>query len=81
MRLLHIGQDFSLSLQDFDRGPIPKYAILSHRWEKDEVLFEDMEKHSAKTKLGSEKIKGFALKAWNHDFDYCWVDTCCKFFE
>ncbi|KAF2230034.1 HET-domain-containing protein [Viridothelium virens] len=77
MRLLHISEDFSLSLEEFEFGDVPRYAILSHRWQTGEVLFKDFEQGSEASKEGYEKIKGFARKAQRHGFEYCWVDTCC----
>ena len=40
MRLLHSE---TLQIHEFTDHEIPEYAILSHRWEKDEVTFHDME--------------------------------------
>ncbi|KAF2092518.1 HET-domain-containing protein, partial [Rhizodiscina lignyota] len=77
MRLLHIDDDLSRRFETFEGGTIPPYAILSHRWEADEVLFEEMADSSAKSKLGYAKIRGCARKAKRHGLDYCWVDTCC----
>lgn len=39
MRLLHTE---SLRLYEFFEKDTPSYAILSHRWEKGEVLYQDM---------------------------------------
>jgi len=63
-----------------------KYAIVSHRWEKDnseEVTFEEMHGSSEpfpKTdSLGYSKIKECCRLARENDpkLDYLWIDTCC----
>ena len=41
MRLLDVD---TFKLESFpDANKVPAYAILSHRWENDEVLFEDLQ--------------------------------------
>jgi len=45
-----------LELEEFFDANIPKYAILSHTWEKDEVSFQDMQGRNAKYKAGYTKI-------------------------
>lgn len=82
MRLLHIGEAQSLEFKEFDVDDIPKYAILSHRWKAEEVLFEDMQPGgSARSKAGYGKVKGFVKMAKARGFDYCWTDTCCTLQE
>ncbi|GME27157.1 Het domain-containing protein [Neofusicoccum parvum] len=74
MRLLHTSE---LELEDFGPSVIPRYAILSHRWGKEEVTFEDMIKGLAQTKTGYSKIEGSCKQANNDGYEYIWVDTCC----
>lgn len=74
MRLLHSKE---LTFEDFEGDSIPKYAILSHTWSKDEVSLHDMEKRSVVDKVGYQKILHCAAVAAQQDIDYIWVDTCC----
>ena len=56
----------------------PKYAILSHTWEQDEVTFQDMgDLSQARTKSGFRKIQHACDQAAEDGLSYVWVDTCC----
>ncbi|RMZ17309.1 hypothetical protein D0862_00872 [Hortaea werneckii] len=56
----------------------PPYAILSHTWEDDEVLFKDMDDlEKAKAKSGWQKIEYICRQALNDGLEWAWVDTCC----
>ncbi|RMY72718.1 hypothetical protein D0862_14403 [Hortaea werneckii] len=56
----------------------PPYAILSHTWEDDEVLFQDMDDlESAKAKSGWQKIEYICRQALEGGLEWAWVDTCC----
>ncbi|PSN63688.1 HET-domain-containing protein [Corynespora cassiicola Philippines] len=78
----------SLELHEFLGSQIPPYAILSHRWEDEEVTFEDirysgsMWQRSYKKKHGYRKIKECCAMALSHvdggkALEYAWIDTCC----
>ncbi|KAF7163378.1 hypothetical protein CNMCM6106_000328 [Aspergillus hiratsukae] len=56
---------------------IPPYAILSHRWQDDEVLFQDILSGSAPAKKGYEKIAQCCAQALADGLGYIWVDTFC----
>ncbi|KAI0542682.1 HET-domain-containing protein [Xylaria digitata] len=64
-------------LQEFIGDGIPQYAILSHTWGEDEVLFQDLSDKKHKDKLGYAKIEGCCQQAIRDDFEFVWVDTCC----
>ena len=53
------------------------YAILSHRWQKDEVLFQDLQSGRACKKAGYTKLKSFCEQAKTNKYTYVWCDTCC----
>ncbi|KAI6797844.1 hypothetical protein KC361_g3646 [Hortaea werneckii] len=56
----------------------PPYAILSHTWEDDEVLFKDMDDlEMAKAKSGWQKIEYICRQALEDGLEWAWVDTCC----
>ena len=81
MRLIKIPKDGAasskLELEEFTGDEIPKYAILSHTWTKQEVLFEDVKTNQAHTKAGFRKLIFAADQARAHELEYLWVDTCC----
>ncbi|KAH8902927.1 HET-domain-containing protein [Coniochaeta sp. PMI_546] len=76
MRLINVK---TLELENFD-DVIPGYAILSHRWGPEEVIYDDMRagpSRSARQKQGFAKIQGVCTRALESGYDYVWVDTCC----
>ncbi|KAF2028096.1 HET-domain-containing protein [Setomelanomma holmii] len=76
MRLLHATtQEF----HEFVGTDIPAYAILSHRWEDEEVTYQEVknELQKAKKKKGFEKVQQCCTHALKEGLDYVWVDTCC----
>jgi len=58
-----------------------KYAILSHRWEDDEVSHSDMTSRWDRLRLklmkGWYKIQKCCEQAAKDGLPYAWVDTCC----
>ena len=83
----------TLKLEDFIGSNIPKYAILSHTWEEEEVTFHELDRHRPgnldlpeprlrqliydRTPKGYHKIWKTCSKARKHGFQYAWIDTCC----
>lgn len=76
MRLLNAD---TLEFEEFFQSTRPKYAILSHTWEKEEVSFQQYEQPDATTKdkTGYLKIVNACKKALERGIGYIWVDTCC----
>ncbi|KAI8658962.1 HET domain-containing protein [Fusarium keratoplasticum] len=74
MRLLKIE---SGTLEEFTDETRVSYAILSHRWEDDEVLFQDITQGTAPLKKGWQKVENFCSIAEKEGFRYVWIDTCC----
>ncbi|RSL43490.1 hypothetical protein CEP51_016355 [Fusarium floridanum] len=74
MRLLNIE---SGKLEEFPDETLVSYAILSHRWEDDEVLFQDITQTTAPLKKGWQKVENFCRVARKEGFRYVWIDTCC----
>ncbi|RYC53951.1 hypothetical protein CHU98_g12260 [Xylaria longipes] len=62
----------------FDRE-VSKYAILSHTWQEEEVLFHEMRESNDnyRRKAGYCKIKVCCDLAASQGIPYAWVDTCC----
>ena len=79
MRLLKANADDSFALTWFTNDRIPRYAILSHRWEADneEVTLQDLVSGVAAGKRGYRKIRFCAEQAQRDGLQYFWVDTCC----
>ncbi len=83
----------TLTLECFIGSNIPKYAILSHTWEEEEVTFQELDRHHPgdldlpeprlrqhiydTTPKGYHKIWETCFKARRHGFQYAWIDTCC----
>jgi hypothetical protein len=56
-----------------------QYAILSHRWDLEEVSFQEMRSldDRCRAKKGFAKIRYTLNQAKEHGLDWAWVDTCC----
>lgn len=74
MRLLTTS---NLELVEFRPHEIPPYAILSHTWEKHEVLLQDMVNQSAQKKPSFAKVRSAVHQARKGGLGYVWVDNCC----
>lgn len=78
MRLLNTS---SLQLQEFFDKDTPPYAILSHRWGTEEILYQDMipaaNQHETQNKEGYAKLLGASNLARKQDYRWIWIDTCC----
>ncbi|KAK4442962.1 HET-domain-containing protein [Podospora aff. communis PSN243] len=82
MRLLHTV-DFTLHSFVGPEQDAPHYAILSHTWDDDEVLFEDMATPERMVEMANLKAKAWkkversCAMARALSFDYIWIDTLC----
>ncbi|KAI0458483.1 HET-domain-containing protein [Xylaria acuta] len=74
---MHLLNVYTRQLQEFIGDRIPPYAILSHTWGEDEVLFQDLSTPGHKKKPGYQKIEGCCQQAILDGFEFVWVDTCC----
>ncbi|KAH7399783.1 heterokaryon incompatibility protein-domain-containing protein [Cadophora sp. MPI-SDFR-AT-0126] len=74
MRLLNTT---TLLLEEFIGDNIPYYSILSHRWENEEVTFQDLREGRGPGMAGYSKITGCCRQAKLDGWDYAWVDSCC----
>ncbi|KAF5343557.1 hypothetical protein D9758_012966 [Tetrapyrgos nigripes] len=74
MRLLNT-KDFTVKQFFTDT---PRYAILSHTWEQEEVTFQDIQNLDiAQSKAGWRKVFHACLRARRYHFDWIWIDSCC----
>lgn len=74
MRLLNTS---TLELEEFFGDDVPDYAILSHRWESEEVTFQDVKAGRGVNMAGYSKIVGCCKQAKADGWQYAWVDSCC----
>lgn len=77
MKLLNCS---TLEIEEFFGTSIPtSYAILSHRWEADEVTYQDVTNRpgTLAQRRGWAKIRETCRVALERGHDYAWVDTCC----
>ena len=76
MRLINVD---TYKLREFFGSRIPRYAILTHTWGRDEVLFHDLMNLSpaVEAKACFDKIRHACRLAKADGFYWVWVDTCC----
>ena len=55
------------------------YAMLSHRWEDDELAFKDVKEQSVYDLPAARfhKVHSFCRQAGECGLEWAWVDTCC----
>uniref|UniRef100_L2FG01 Het domain protein n=1 Tax=Colletotrichum fructicola (strain Nara gc5) TaxID=1213859 RepID=L2FG01_COLFN len=66
-----------IELVEFTPDKIPRYAILSHTWGSDEVVYADIRNHTAARKESFEKIRYSCYQTIADRFEYIWIDSCC----
>ncbi|KAL8707073.1 MAG: hypothetical protein Q9220_007828 [cf. Caloplaca sp. 1 TL-2023] len=76
MHLLQLSSDGSISRITF-HGPVPPYAILSHRWFDEEPTYQDITNGTGKSKHGYAKLRFCAKEVDRDGLKYFWVDTVC----
>jgi len=76
MRLINTN---TRAFEEFIGRKIPKYAILSHTWEEEEVSYDDYVagRHHVYRMKGFQKIDMTCRLAAKEGLQYAWVDTCC----
>lgn len=74
---MHLLNTNSMQLE-FHLKPPRKYAILSHTWGDQEVLYEDIKsKEGGRSKKGFKKVENCCKLANSEGYDLVWTDTCC----
>ncbi|KAL2693895.1 hypothetical protein Neosp_000461 [[Neocosmospora] mangrovei] len=77
MRLLNA---LTNELHEFnDEKTRSRYCILSHRWDTDEIFYEDLLGSATKpfAKTGWSKVGGACNLAMSLGYEWIWIDTCC----
>lgn len=77
MRLLRSRRDGTIQLTEKLRHSTPPYAILSHTWSSQEVLYGDAEHGISGEEEGFFKIRLLKAEAEKDGLGYFWIDTCC----
>lgn len=67
MRLVNTS---TLKLHEFFGSQIPPYAILSHRWKKAEVTYQDLRDGKGPEMEGWKKVTGCCAKALEDNWEY-----------
>ena len=76
---MHLLNTSTRKIQTFLPGRIPPYVILSHRWEDEEVSYNDL----TQPKEDLSKLKGWAKLDFlcstmeKDGWEWVWMDTCC----
>ncbi|KAI1327456.1 heterokaryon incompatibility protein-domain-containing protein [Xylariaceae sp. FL0255] len=81
MRLLNVE---TLKLETFQSSryssDVPKYAILSHTWGENEILFchiESLNKSQLENMKSYSKVRSSCFQARMDGFTHIWIDSCC----
>lgn len=64
-------------LEKFHGSNVPRYAILSHRWEDEEVTFDQMMLQPHGKSRAYSKISRCCEMTIRWKLQYVWIDTCC----
>lgn len=65
-------------LHEFVGDQIPSYAILSHRWGDEELIFKEVNKKRIdQSKRGYQKFFRACEVSARYGVSYLWIDTCC----
>jgi hypothetical protein len=76
-------------LEEFIGDDVPRYAILSHTWGKEEISLQEFQRmmdpdlandgktRAVKEKKGFIKVLRFVELAASKGIPYAWADTCC----
>ncbi|KAK3380532.1 heterokaryon incompatibility protein-domain-containing protein [Lasiosphaeria ovina] len=68
----------NLKLEEFVGDNVPKYAILSHTWDSEELSFSDTSNlDEAMRKSGFAKFESSCAKVYKLGLEWLWIDTCC----
>lgn len=74
MWLLNVN---TYTLEAFEGSGPPRYAILSHKWEEDEISCYELLTGEFRHKRGFQKVDFCCKQARQDNLRYIWVDTFC----
>jgi hypothetical protein len=66
-------------MKEFSDAERPAYAILSHRWEEQEINLQQWTDLEGRYRdwQGYRKVKDFCHQATSDGYEWAWADTCC----
>lgn len=74
---MHLLNTTSMQLEYHGKPP-EKYAILSHTWGDEEILYADIKSEDrGRSKKGFKKVENCCKLARSQGYDLVWIDTCC----
>ena len=74
---MHLLNVHTRRLEEFVGADVPPYGILSHTWDKNEIVFRDLFRPDHRESPGYAKIEGCCQQVVRDGLDYVWIDTCC----
>ena len=76
---MHLLNAEKFQLEHFLGKSIPTYAILSHTWGPNEILFKQLSasQDGLHTEDSFSKIRDCCRQARKDGLNYVWIDTCC----
>jgi hypothetical protein len=76
---MHLLNVKTRKLEVFTNVELPRYGILSHTWESNEVTFDSFRPRARdwRWRRNSKKIDGCCKQALADGLGYVWIDTCC----
>lgn len=80
MRLIKassLNQPSGLVFKVFSPDELPPYAILSHTWGDDEVIWADFTNAIATGKSSFNKVAYSCTQATKDGLEWVWIDSCC----
>lgn len=80
MRLIKassLDQPTGLQMVDFTPDKVPRYAILSHTWGENEVVYTDIVNRTYENKATFKKIRYSCIQTLADELQWVWIDSCC----
>ena len=74
---MHLLNVHTRRLEEFVGWDVPPYGILSHTWDKNEIVFRDLSRPDHRESPGYAQIEGCCQQVVRDGLDYVWIDTCC----
>jgi hypothetical protein len=77
MKLINC-RSLPLVIEEFFGSATPRYAILSHTWEEQEVTYQQFVDVEARaSRKGWSKVQKVCELASEEGHEYVWIDSCC----
>ena len=63
--------------KEFFEPNVPTYAVLLHRWQEEELTFQEYEQGNAASNASYHKIENLCRLTLEDGIEWIWLDTCC----